>query len=64
MYVSEKLRELEEDRERRAPVRPPPRRKPVVGPVARRAGRTLRRIGEGLEAWGSAPATRERDAAY
>jgi hypothetical protein len=27
---------------------------PVIGPVARGAGRTLRRLGAGLEAWGGA----------
>jgi pyruvate/2-oxoglutarate dehydrogenase complex dihydrolipoamide acyltransferase (E2) component len=37
---------------------PSPRRQPVLGSLARRAGRTLRRIGEGLEAWGSAPRLR------
>lgn len=54
-YVSEKLRELEKDeRERyyREP-KPKPKPKPIVGPVARRAGKALRRFGEGLEAWGS-----------
>jgi hypothetical protein len=63
IYVSEKLRELEDEAARRTPERPLPNRKPVLGPVARRAGRALRRIGEGLEAWGSAPPARETDAA-
>jgi hypothetical protein len=63
IYVSEKLRELEEERERRAPQRPPQSRKPVLGPAARRTGRALRRIGEGLEAWGTARPARETNAA-
>ncbi len=61
-YVAQKLRELENERtdsllkmrmveataskRRRTP-------KPVIGPVLRAAGRTLRRAGEGLEGWGS-----------
>ena len=62
IYVSEKLRELEEERALRALQRPPPNKRPVLGPAVRRAGRTLRRIGEGLEGWGSAPPARETDA--
>lgn len=42
----------------------PPRRQPVVTALARRAGVALRRIGEGLEAWGSGPPARETDAPY
>ncbi len=64
IYVSEKLRELEEERARRAPERPSPKRKPVLlGPAARRTGRALRRIGEGLEAWETAQPARETNAA-
>ena len=65
MYVSEKLRDLAEEKALRDTRRPPPpKKKPVGGPMARRAGRTLRRIGERLEAWGSAqPATTETDTA-
>ncbi len=64
IYVNEKLRELEEERARRAPERPSPNRKPVLlGPAARRTGRALRRIGEGLEAWGTARPARETNAA-
>ncbi len=63
IYVSEKLRELEEERAQRSLPRPPTNKRPVLGPAVRRAGRTLRRIGEGLEAWGSAPPARETDAA-
>jgi hypothetical protein len=65
MYVSEKLRDLAEEqalRDTRRP--PPPKKKPVGGPMARRAGGTLQRIGERLEAWGSVlPATTETDTA-
>jgi hypothetical protein len=63
IYVSDKLRELEEERALRALQRPQPKKRPVLGPAVRRAGRTLRRIGEGLEAWGSAPPARDTDAA-
>jgi hypothetical protein len=63
IYVSDKLRELEGERARRAAEMPPPDKKPVLGPLARRAGRALKRIGEGLEAWGTTPPARERDAA-
>ncbi len=64
VYVSEKLRELEEERARRAPQRPPQTRRPVLrGPAARRTGRALRRIGEGLEDWGTARPARETNAA-
>lgn len=64
IYASQKLRQLEDERRRHGSERPRPDRKPVLGPVARRAGRALRRIGEGLEAWGSASPARETDAAY
>ena len=30
---------------------PSPKGKPVIGPALRVAGRTLRRVGEGLEGW-------------
>jgi len=60
-YVAEKLRQLEEERLTRAlTVRRElideidgPRAKPIIGPVVRAAGRTLRRAGEGLEGWAS-----------
>jgi hypothetical protein len=55
-YVSEKLRELDKDKRERFYREPKQKPKPIVGPVARRAGKALRRFGEGLEAWGS-PAT-------
>ena len=60
-YVTDKVRELEAERARRAPPRPQPA--PVVGPLARVAGRALRRIGEGLESW-AAPPVPESDAAW
>jgi hypothetical protein len=68
-YVAHKLRELENERaspllrvrmaEAAANARQP-RPKPVIGPVLRAAGRTLRRAGEGLEGWGSAEVDRDR----
>jgi hypothetical protein len=67
IYVAEKLRELEQlDAKRHQPFVEPPRRpKPVVGPVALRAGRMLRRFGEGLESWGAPPgAERPRGVQY
>ena len=63
IYVSEKLRELDEERARRKAGRPAPNKRPVLlGPAARRTGRALRRIGEGLEAWGTARPARETNA--
>ena len=59
-YVSEKLRELEAERARRAPPRLPSTPKPVLGPLARTAGRALRRMGEGLESWAT-PAIPSRE---
>ena len=61
-YASEKLRELEHERITRAlvlkrgltaPKDGPRNGKPIIGPVIRAAGRTLRRAGEGLEGWGT-----------
>lgn len=64
-YATDKLREL--DQESRARRRtfaglPSPSRKPVVGPLARAAGHAIRRVGEGLETWGT-PAPRSNAAA-
>jgi len=53
LYVVNKVRELEAERAQRASQRPQPA--PVVGPLARVAGRALRRIGEGLESWAAPP---------
>ena len=64
IYVSEKLRELEEERARRKAGRPARNRRPVLlGPAARRTGRALRWLGEGLEAWGGARPAGETNAA-
>ena len=64
IYVSEKLRELEEERARRKASRPAPNKRPVLlGPAARRTGRALRWLGEGLEAWGTARPARETNTA-
>jgi hypothetical protein len=43
---------------------PPRRRRRVLGPLLRGAGQALRRIGEGLEAWGGAPPARGKGASY
>lgn len=67
-YVAEKLRQLDEERfaraltVKRALEEQPeqPRSKPVIGPLVRVAGRTLRRAGEGIEAWASPRAEPEQ----
>ena len=64
VYVNEKLRELRELKFKSGPrltEERPGKHKPVVGVIARKAGRALRRIGEGLESWGS-PLTPKRAA--
>ncbi len=56
LYTAEKLRELEEERlgRRSRHLRQvPTRARPLAAPALRRVGRTLRRLGEGLEAWGA-----------
>jgi hypothetical protein len=60
-YVHQKLRELENDRALRSPNRPPSAKTSLLGPVAWRAGKALRRLGEGLEAWGCASPATETD---
>jgi hypothetical protein len=61
LYALEKLRELEQERLNGRPIAPDQavstvrRRRPVFGPLAQRAGRSLRRLGEGLESWSSPP---------
>ncbi len=68
-YVAEKLRELDGERLDRALIvrreledqNITPRSKPVIGPVIRAAGRTLRRAGEGLEGWASPPPASESE---
>jgi len=68
-YIAEKLRELENQRQdpllylRMAQAvdgHRPSGSKPVIGPVMRVAGRTLRRAGEGLEGWGATELERDR----
>ena len=63
-YVAEKLRELENERlsgtfiaakiEGKS-LTERPKAKPVIGPALRFAGRTLRRVGAGLEDWAEPP---------
>ena len=64
-YVTEKLRELDEERLNRTLIAARakhdttterPRAKPVIGGALRVAGRTLRRVGAGLEDWAEPPA--------
>jgi hypothetical protein len=50
-YVAEKLRIIEEERLGRLPPRPPERPRPLLRPLVRLTGRTLRRLGAGLELW-------------
>ena len=47
LYVREKLQQLDAERARRAPPRPPFTPMPMVGPLARAAGRVLRRVSRG-----------------
>jgi hypothetical protein len=65
-YVTEKLRELESERLDRTLIETSaeheseahkPHTKPVIGPALRLAGRTLRRVGSGLEHWADPPAS-------
>ena len=53
LYVSEKLRQLEKERALATPSRPPSRES-LLSPLARAAGRALRRMGDGLESWAGA----------
>ena len=50
-YVTEKLRELDADLARRAPLSDGRSPAFALSPVIRVAGRVLRRMGEGLESW-------------
>jgi len=50
-YVTEKLRELDADLARRAPLSAEMSPAFALSPVVRVAGRVLRRMGEGLESW-------------
>lgn len=65
-YVTQKLRELDEERLNRTLIaarmeqesgHAKPKGKPVVGPALRLAGRTLRKVGAGLEDWAEPPMT-------
>ncbi|MCH7484066.1 MAG: hypothetical protein IIA90_02835 [Chloroflexi bacterium] len=62
-YSHEKIRELEEARRNaRLAIEATlgrPRRRTIFGPAAVRVGRTLRRLGEGLESWASPPPTKQ-----
>ena len=64
-YVSEKLRELEREQvelaRRRLPPRAPRPRPVLFAPLARAAGRGLRRLGEGLESWSTPGLQDERE---
>lgn len=56
LYVEDKVRELERELRQRRPdpallAELLPRRQTLFGALAAAAGRTLRRTGEGLEAW-------------
>jgi len=61
LYTREKLRELEEERRNRGSRHPLPSPAPLAAPLLRRAGRALRRLGEGLESWGTSPREATRD---
>lgn len=65
-YVAQKLRELDEERLNQTLIaarmeqesgHPRPKGKPVIGPALRLAGRTLRKVGAGLEDWAEPPTT-------
>ena len=65
LYTIEKVKQLESELKARTQLTPQPqkpRRKPLFGPLAAGAGRTLRRVGEGLETWANPPLP-ERDQA-
>ena len=63
VYVSEKLREFAHERRSLPPAGPRRKKRPFLQPLARRAGRALRRVGEGLEAWGGPRPVRKPDIA-
>jgi hypothetical protein len=58
LYTIEKIRQLESELKTRNQLPPDgekPRRKPIFGPLASGAGRTLRKVGERLESWANPP---------
>lgn len=62
-YADDKLRELDAELARRPSSQHRGAPAPVLGPLARAVGRTLRRAGERLESW-SNPAFPEGDGAW
>jgi hypothetical protein len=59
LYTIEKVHQLESELKAQRHIAPDvemPRRKPIFGSLAAGAGRTLRRVGEGLESWANPPA--------
>jgi len=62
IYVEEKLRDLSRERGERAPLHAAAqaKAKPGLRPFARLTGKTLRRLGEGLEAWASVARPEQR----
>jgi len=64
IYVEEKLRDLSRERGERAPLhaaaQAQAKPKPGLRPFARLTGKTLRRLGEGLEAWASVARQEQR----
>ena len=61
-YADEKIRQAERDLARLQALKPrmaPPARRGIAAPVARFAGRRVRRLGEALEAWAAPPPARE-----
>ncbi len=61
-YAEEKIRELERELAGRTLRDPQPARNgPLLGPALRVFGRTLSRLGEGLESWAT-PAAEESEA--
>lgn len=56
IYAIERTQEIERELRANRGRLPEPegsQRRPVFGPLAARAGRALRRAGEGLESWGT-----------
>jgi hypothetical protein len=60
IYVEEKLRDLSQERRKPAPLPASPASKSRLRPFARLTGRTLRRLGEGLESWATAAHQEQR----